>query len=254
MDVDLMGSARTGLQVGRMFAQAITVLLKPLAIITQMFYRKEMGERYVQQWHILVGAGFICLATYASANGTIYESRVVQDTFGQLRSTEVPASRTHPLAYWIGGAWLVVFFLACTEHRLRIRGRYKRGQRWHSMCLGVPRLPILTELVQAICTGGLVYASYHFRMEPIAALLFSSLVAGASIDEVTKRMFWNQVLDTIDAQIEAEQIGKAIQQRLSPAQAEGVAARVPAALTGRSRKEIAAALAAAGGGCKQGSA
>jgi hypothetical protein len=101
---------------------------------------------------------------------------------------------------------------------------------------------MLRPMLERIMLGGAVVITYQLRMEALAALLLISLAMSYLSDVATARQFWNRVLDAVDGQIEAEELGKAVQERLTPAQASGLNVCVPSYASAESRKKIAAAL------------
>jgi hypothetical protein len=139
-------------------------------------------------------------------------------------------------------SWIGLVALASLDHRRRIRARYRLGTRWHSMCMGVPRLPGLTDYAQYAATAGIAVAAWYANLPMFAGLLAASLWAGWMQDEFAAKAFWNRVLDAVDAQIDAENLGKAVEARLKPAQAEGAFAYVPAYVSPEGRGRVAAAL------------
>jgi hypothetical protein len=84
--------------------------------------------------------------------------------------------------------------------------------------------------------------AYECEWLGFTGLLTMSLLLGIAADQAAAKKFWNQVLDAVDGQIEAEELGKSVEKRLTPAQASGLNVCVPSYVSDESRKKIAGAL------------
>ncbi len=215
-----------GRRVGDVLTYAFQILSRPLALLTQVFYRKDMGERYFTPIGFFWGLALLGLATFGSRYLLSTTTVGVRTQWGGV----VPETQyvLSPLiGYGVGVAWIAVLAVAYSRHTVSVRARYTSGERWHSRTAGVPRMPGLIDPVQYAVTGVLAAACFYFGLPGYGALFAASLVAGMGADQMARLRFWSLVLDQVDARIEAENLGKAVAQRLAPASVEGLEAPVP---------------------------
>lgn len=223
--------------IGKVFGAILAVVAVPVALLTQMVFRKDLGERYASLNRRVIAAGVLVIAGVMHAFFPMPSlSGIVQDSF---RSVPV---LSHPSSTILAAGLLVLFVIACIEHELRLRSRYKTDGRWHSWSLGVNRIPGVGIKLQVLATLLVAAGAFWLRLDYFAIVLAASGVFSGVIDANTKREFYNRVLDTVDAQIESEMVGKAVKERLSPAQAEGLQAHLPAYVSTQARVRIAEAL------------
>lgn len=193
---------------------------RPFVLVTRVFFHKEMGERYLDGIQAFLSLILIAGVTAASAYMT-----------GGL------------VAIVIGSVWTLAFLYCMWRHFfIDVPNRYRNGIRWHSRCSGIPRVDAFSIRVQsAILLGGTIGTAV-VGMYGFAALLLMSLWLTFLADMAAAKMFWTQVLDAVDGQIEAEMLGTAVEQRLTPAEASGLKVCVPAYASAEFRTKIAEAM------------
>lgn len=239
MNDPLTSGFNDGLKIGTAIGNAITYLFlfltRPLVLLTQVFYRKNMGERYLTPLSASGGLALLALVTAGSEYLIGSKTHIGADYSGR-RTTAIEYALNPNIAYGVGITWIVAFLAAYVQHHFAVRKRYATGERWHSLNSGVPRVAGLRDPAQYALTSAASAACFYFGLHGYGGLLCLSLVLGILSDQAARRRFWNSVLDTIDAQIEAENLGKAVAERLSPAKVEGLEAPVPGFVSEEWRK------------------
>ncbi|MBL0869733.1 MAG: hypothetical protein IBJ18_04060 [Phycisphaerales bacterium] len=238
MDIQLGKAVDDGTRIGRIFASVFFLLVRPIILTTRVMLRKDLGERYVSQQNALVGALLIAAGMWLTAAIPVTTEVVGQNEWGSSVRLLVREDRS-TVSYIIGSVWLVMYAAALLDHRVRVRRRYANGVRWHSRCAGVPRLSGTGEWAMIVALGGLAYLGFYFHLPFFAALLTASLVLALAEDGHAAMEFWNRVLDAVDGEIEAENLGKAVKDCLSPDRVEGVHAPTPAYVKDEYRRRIA---------------
>ena len=243
MDIDLGSSYRQGIAIARAFAGFVAIISRPLSLTTQVLFKKNMGERYFATWHAVVALGLIGLAGWACLQDTKATTGTVKNAFGESYRINQAARITPTRVYVAGGLWAGAFVLAAVIHRARITKRYQRGTLWHSRCSGEPLHPGLRDWARYLATGGLAVAANWQKLEPMMMLIVASLIATILADEYERWLFYNAVLDAVDGQIEAENLSKAVEKRLTPIEAGGLVTPMPAYVSDLGRKRMAEAIA-----------
>lgn len=194
----------------------VAMFAQPFTLITRALLRRELGERYFTELN--AGLAVVLIGVLSSVSTT---------------TTEL----------YFFAAWQLMFIVAAVEHFwFAVPRRYRKGVRWHSRCSGIPRADLLIPMMQWIFLGAAVLITYLVNMQALAASLLMSAAMSYVSDVIAKRQFWNRVLDAVDGQIEADELGKAVEDRLAPEQASGLNVCVPSYASAEARKKIAAAL------------
>lgn len=231
-DIDLVGSAKSGVQTGEAFGKAIGHLFflfsRPLGLVTQVFFRKDFGERYFTVAHAFGAYILIAAATFVTYRvpyprelwGATQRTFVTQEMIGNIEAIR-------QTSVWVGVAWVAVFFLAHVQQSFGVWRRHKAGGRWHSRCMGVPRVAIITETPQYVLGVALTAGALYLGYSGFAILFMVSVAQTAAADRWAAKEMYHRVLDSIDSEIESKNLGEAIQKRLSPQDAEGLHAQLP---------------------------
>jgi len=239
--------AKTGLQIGAVISAVIAglmmLLARPFVLVTQVLFRRDLGERYFDILQAMLSLVLIVAATAATVATSGPTSSVVPQygAYGEVHyQTQINAdSRTTP-AYAIGIVWVVAFLAASAWHfRVAIPRRYRNGIMWHSRSDGVPRLPAITESLEVVILIALTVLAYWFKLEGFAVLLTFSVLTTIMSNAKKKAELYNRVLDAIDGQIESEWLGKAIEERLTPKNAHGLDATLPVYVSDAYRQKVA---------------
>lgn len=232
-DLDLCASARDGWRIGATFANVfwnvVLFLIRPLGLLTQVFFRKEMGERYFSPLPTFVAA-VILWATYMMTLRLPAPTPLLWLYLTVTDQREVTAFYVRDARIWIPVVWAIVFAIAAWENRIRAWRRNRNGVKWHSRSMGVPRIPGMGNLFQyttLIVAAGLLDV---MALSWFALLVLLSVAATMATDYSVARQLYNSVLDALDAELESETLNQAINERLTPKQLNGIALRLPKSL------------------------
>ena len=222
------------------FFTILVAMIRPLATLTEVFLRKDMGERYFTAWNVAAGTFLLFLF------GLPHQAII----FGP--SGSYTAYGRHYRGEWGEGEfkliismliWFGIFLFCAKLHQMAVIERYQKGTRWHSGCIGIPRiagLPVLVERLLPIAGGILLI--WPTRLYGLGGLMIFSGITTYFLRAYEAAKFRDRMLDMIDSQIEYDNLSKAIKERLSPENAEGVQAPLPAYVSDKSREQFARAI------------
>lgn len=236
----MVSGAKSGVQIGAAIGAAIAglmmLLARPFVLVTQVLFRKELGERYFDVIQVYLSLLLIIVATAA----TIWSADVSYNSSYGFYFRHTLESDFITTAGWVFGIlWTVAFMAATAWHfyfTLPRRGR--GGIMWHSRSDGIPWFPRITEVLEVVIIGALMVLAYWFKLEGFAVLLTFSFLTTIGTNAKKKAESYNRVLDAIDGQIESEWLGKAIEEKLTPSNAHGLNAPLPAYISNDYRKKI----------------
>lgn len=180
-------------------------LLKGLAMATEPFFRKNFGERYLDSGAI--GAGFLLwiAATIMCGFGGMAVAIFVR--LCGLRSLANIFERGNGVSVLIGIIISVVFVVLCKLDQFKARQRHILGQRRHSMSRGEPRFS--NQEYHMAAQAGLFLLLLGFA-SPLGVLFLFSWMANNVLIAKQQEALYARYLDSIDAQIEAEQLEAAL--------------------------------------------
>jgi len=183
-------------------------LVRPIATLTEIIFRKDMGERYFNGWNIVVGllAIIVFRSPFWSNHRGIYQT----------------------ITNIIAVVWVIALLVYAYLNRQRIIERYGKSHRWHSYNYGIPRyeeLPVVVEKALPIAVGLLLVLVCGIT--GMGGLLFFSGVISLFLRNYEARLFYERMLDQIDSQIEHDNLNKAVVEQFPPQQTEGLVAHVP---------------------------
>ncbi len=234
-ELDLVGSAKRGVQIGEAFATAffyvIRLMLKPLALVTQVLVRRSFGERYFTDASVLLSMVLIAGGVGLTRTIPVFSASHALYLWMAGTNWKLPPFFRPRQFYWIWAIWMILFVAAAWENRIRAWLRNRKGERWHSRCVGVSRISGMGNVMQYLVVIGLAICADLTGDVVLSGLIVTSLSAAIVIDRGIAKDLYNRALDAIDGQIESEELGKAIEQRLSPKQASGLHARLPRRLS-----------------------
>jgi hypothetical protein len=219
---------------------------RPIVLVTQVILRKDLGERYYTQVQTLLCVGLLLLATFGPSIVDPYGSgggRSYYNPYTGVTTYERAPQQNPTTAYICGDIWLVLFAVASSWHYwVSLRLRRKAGGQWHSRSNGLPRFPQQNLFYELALIGLLAGVAFVEHVWGIGILLSASFLLTAAAERHARQELYNRVLDAVDGQIESEWLGKAIEQRLSPAQTQGLSASLPAHVSDTYRKKVAELL------------
>lgn len=218
----------------------VVMLIRPLATLTEIFFRRNMGERYFTAWNVIAG-WWIITAFTAFRLGVPMPSNAGYDEMGRYQ----PGQSATPLLVWFFGsaAWSFCLFAAMGVQQFFVRQRYKQGGRWHSRSIGEPWFPLLPAWAEkAIPIVAGIYIAWYCHVPLLGALLILSGITSGLLRLHEARLFRERVLDVIDSQIEQEYLAKAVLERSKPNEVDGLRAPLPAYVSQKFRERFVEAL------------
>lgn len=208
-------------QLAKVAAQALLLILQaliaPAVTTTQVILRRQLGERYFTGWNLFAGAGLIVSAAPLSLLTRRYID-VSDFIYVGL-----------PMVAWLGA-----FLYFGVTHFADVRRRYKDGNAWHSRCSGVSRwefalprqLPMMAVEIAGVMLIGIICCFIGLLGFGIL-LIVSGHMAWLSWS-ISSMEFKTKILDSIDSQLESENLAAAIVERRKPKDTAGFEAPVPA--------------------------
>lgn len=217
----------------------LAMLVRPMAIVTEIFFRRDMGERYFTPLN--AAFGFFLLLLFSIPIGVPGAEKAGFDALGQFHAAQSAAPRV--VLFVMSFAWILSLFAAYGQNVLFIRRNYVQGNRWHSCNIGIPRFPNLPVWLEKLIPFVAAVAFYFlFHLPGLAILLVFSGIVSLLLRAHEARMFRERVLDLIDGQIEQEYVATAVLERAKPQQVDGLRAPLPAYVSRTYRTKIVDAL------------
>lgn len=211
----IAGFNNKGLAIVRdIFLSLLVSLIRPIATVTEKLYRRQMGERYFGVWNVLVGVPLIIAACVPLS--------IIRERGLHLEEW----SKTEQMSLIIGVVWLAVFVWESVAHFRDVRRRYRENVMWHSYCYGIGfnKRPAIVAMCCAI--AGVVAGWFH--LYGIMLLLVFSGGFSVQMRAAEMAKMKRLLLDAIDKHIEQVSFANAVRNRLSPGQANGLVAPLPA--------------------------
>lgn len=225
---------RKGLtMIKQMLKDLLLSFVRPLATMTEVLYRRDLGERYFALWNVIVGVFWLILASIPLTPFRHF-------TYDYY---DAPVSRRWNFAATfnivVGVLWLIAFLWACWRERQSLHRRYREGIVWHSYSHGTSflddRIPETYHGFIVLGFGALI--AYLGAYVPGGLLIVSGYLSNQMrANEMTR--FHHQVLDALDARIESENLSTAIMQRSRPQNTEGFTAPLPAYVSVKFRERF----------------
>jgi hypothetical protein len=204
-------------------------LIRPLATTTEIFLRKELGERYFTVWNFLAG-GFLIYTSMTM--GASLRALEAQQAYGgpaaSLRWSDY-------VAFALGLAWLIAFIVKSIMQFKRAHQRSREGILWHSQSCGYAVVP---EFWQPWCPVGLGVLFLIFHITWPGLLLIASGIVSFSMRMNERARVYSRVLDMLDAQIESENLNEAIMKRGNGKSTKGFVAPLPAHVSNTHRENF----------------
>lgn len=204
-----------------MFLAFLVSLIRPIATVTEKLYRRQMGERYFTRWNVFIGVPLIIAACLPLS---ILRGRGLD---------WMEWSITDWVSVTIGCVWLAVFVWESVAHFRDVRRRYRENVLWHSYCYGVGFDKRPSDIAACCVIAGI--AAGWFHLYGIMLLLVFSGGFSVQMRAFEMMKMRKAYLDTIDGKIEQWCFAEAVRNRLTPGQAIGLVAPLPAYIPDESR-------------------
>lgn len=224
----LMPADKTANFIVEVALRVFYMLTRPMALISEVFHRKNFGERYFGPVQFAGGVLLILMAfavTYGLGSPQVVGTRSAFDGSITFREVYVPQ---HKLAYISCGIWMGVFVISFLVHQLKVQVWIRLGKQWHSQSSGEPMIAGGRWWINAIAAVLLPFMLYKLRLEFVGGLLMFSILISWSAAWNAKRAMYHKVLDVLDAEIEAKVLTEAVEDRKTGKSATGANAGLPA--------------------------
>lgn len=199
-------------------------LIRPIATVTEKLYRRQMGERYFTGWNVLVGAVLIV--------GACMPLSGIRGRGLRLEAW----SKAELVSLVIGVLWLFVFGWESVTHFRDVRRRYRDKVLWHSYCYGVGFDKRPADIAVCCAIVGIVAGWFHLYGIMLLLVFSGGFSAQMRAFEMIKMR--KEFLDAIDGHIEQVSFADAVRKRLTPGQANGLVAPLPAYIPDESREKF----------------
>lgn len=219
-----------------------TLLVRPLALATDVFFRRDFGERYFTPNSALVST---LLWGLAANMGWLYDSG------SNVVAGWVYGAGFQKLGHWIyhhnythriGTGILVIQGILCVWNYMKIRARVASGNPWYSMSRGGSVFGTENQF-RDIALAVVITVILGVFAENIAVLFIVSRIISYQIEARQQALFYNQYLDAVDAKIQAENLQRALDKGEPPSFTGGLFCPLPNAIKGEHRKRVARVVA-----------
>jgi hypothetical protein len=217
---------RKGIEfIKRALGELFRSLVRPLATITEVYFRMDFGVRYFTLWNVLAGLVLISMSNIPLSyvadvrRGVPHPQLHVNDIFVALVSL----------------SWFLSFAVMSFVHLLYMRQRLRSGVHWHSYSCGYSYVPERLQPFIPVAVGVVLFC---LGVWTPGLLLIASGLTSASLRRSEKWAFFKRVLDTLDAQIEAENLSEAVMNRGRGQKTAGFAAPLPAVIPDSTRRKF----------------
>jgi hypothetical protein len=219
-----------------------TLLVKPLALATDVFFRKDFGERYLTTSSVLVSGFLWVLATnfaYIYQGGA---SPFIELIFKLGLHRTAQWLYHHDYSNKVG--WIVIFahsFLAW-RNLILTRVRAASGQVWYSVSRGSSIFGTENKIRDGIIAVVLVLVLGVFA-DSLGLLCFISFCVSHHLAAREQAFFYNQYLDAVDAKIQAEYLQRALDKGEPPGFTDGLYCPLSKDFKGEYRERVARVVA-----------
>ncbi len=227
----------------KILALFASLLIKPLALATEPFFRKNFGERYF--------TGMGCFISIALWNLVQNESNAAHSFSGSPLEQLLLNAHLESTAHWFQAhnipgrvAYLVSFaygFLAWQNYA-RIKIRHQKGQHWYTMSRGESIFgsenktrDIIIAFVALDVLGSVCPA--------LGLFFFLSQCASYYLAAKAESSFYSRYLDIQDAKLENEFMQRCLDRGEPPTNFEGLYYSLPKSIQGENRTRVARVVA-----------
>lgn len=217
-----------------------SILIKPLALATEPFFRKDFGERYLT-----------CTSASISLLLWLFASKITSWFFGDLLEKEYQKAgfyktanwlHEHNLSLWVAGFVVGTYSGLALINLARARSRRKTGKVWYSMSRGGSIFGSENKVRDIIIAIVVVVVLLAFA-PPIAFLFFISRFASYYLAAKQQNNFYSRYLDAMDAKIESEFLQRALEKGEPPSNTDGLHCPLPKTIKGEYRTRVARVVA-----------
>ncbi len=214
------------------------MLVRPLAMCTEPFFRKNFGERYFTENTFIVsmaiwiaGASLLNLVYGQGQEGTPLQNWLYYKLHFEKLAVEIKAR------YIVNVVCFLYSYMAFKQ-LVVTRMRQRTGHIWHSMSRGESLFgkenAVRDMIIAAIIVGVLWIAAPH-----LCAIFVLSQVASYYLSAKQQSSIYSRYLDQMDAKIEAEHFQETMDKGVPPKDTDGLYAPLPKRFKGEFRTRIA---------------
>ena len=219
-----------------------SLLIKPLAMCTEPFFRKNFGERYftVELYGISTGLWLVAQMLNNITGGmeaTPLQSWLISHSWQGLANDLSPKNISLVMAAAYGAIGMYGL--------IKTRSRQGTGENWHSMSRG-ESIVGLEGVGWNVFFAVFIVVLLGLVAWPLSFLFLVSQGASYYLAAKQQASFYNRYLDAMDAKIEAENLQRALDKGEPPSENDGLNCPLPKVFKGKHRTRVARVV--AGGG------
>lgn len=212
------------------------MLVRPLAMCTEPFFRKNFGERYFTENTFIVSMGiwavgaellnFLYPPQPTPLQNWLFYHANLQKLADELRARN-----------FVGVVCFIYSYMAFKQ-LVVTRMRQRAGQIWHSMSRGESLFgtenTVRDMIIAALIAGFLWIAAPH-----LCAIFLFSLIASYYLQAKQQSSVYSRYLDAMDAKIEAEHFQRTLEKGEPPKDTDGLYGPLPKRFKGEYRTRVA---------------
>ena len=226
----------------KMVGLIATLLVKPLALATDVFFRKDFGERYLAQ-----NSAALALILWGLAPKLALLWGQGLNPLLQL----IYDAGLHKIAYWFyrhDCTNAFGFLIGCAYGFMAVRNitqtrrRSASGQIWYSMSRGGSVFGVENQSRDLLLAFGAIVILGLFAPS-LGLLFFISRIVSYQVEASQQAAFYNRYLDAMDAKVQAEYLQRALDKGEPPDDTDGLYCPLPKAFKGEYRQRVARVVA-----------
>jgi len=219
-----------------------TLLVKPLALATDVFFRKDFGERYLTPNSAVVSILLWVAASVYASHETGRDNPILQGLWALGLHEIAQWISEHDYAKTIGWIMVIASGFMVVRNLTQTRARTTTGHMWYSLSRGASIFGNENKtrdlMIAAMSVGILCLFA------PTLALLFAvSRIVSYQVESSQQNAFYSRYLDAMDAKIQAEYLQRALDKGEPPDNTEGLYCPLPKSFKGEHRQRVARVVA-----------
>ena len=219
-----------------------TLIVKPLALATDVFFRKDFGERFLTGNSLVVSWFLWAAASHTSSIWGGQENLTVQWLWKHGFHKIAQWLIDHDYSVTIGWFMIMASGFMGGRSLFYTRTRAATGQMWYSLSRGASIFGNENKLRDIIIAA--VAVGILSLFSPGLALLFAvSRIVSYQMEARQQSAFYNRYLDAMDAKIQAEYLQRALDKGEPPVNTEGLYCPLPKGFKGEHRQRVARVVA-----------